>query len=242
MANGDDRTEIERLRAQLAQQEAEIARLRRTAEGSVSTRRDVLKSAGLIAGGLAAAAAVVGTTGSKEAAAIEGHNVRLAGTPSWLFLKLNGSDIQGESSISSLGRENAIESLYFQWQVATARDASSGLSTGRRQYQPIVIRKRVDKSTPLLVKGLVMNQVVDATFKFYRPSPNGDGTTEYFYSVAIKQGRIASFNQYDPQSNDTGASSIPAPMMEEVQFIFNDIEWTYQNGGISFEDSTTVTK
>ncbi len=40
----------------------------------------------------------------------------------------------------------------FQNGVVAPRDAASGLPTGRRQYEPIIIRKRIDKSTPLLAR------------------------------------------------------------------------------------------
>ena len=30
--------------------------------------------------------------------------------------------------------------------MITAREAGSGMATGRRQYQPLLIRKRIDKS------------------------------------------------------------------------------------------------
>lgn len=236
MSERDDPSEIERLRAQVAAQEAEIARLRQASEGRGTTRRDVLRGAGLIAGGLAAAAAVAGTAGSKPAVAVEGHNIRLQGRPSWIFLKLNGTDIHGESDVSSLGREDAIQGEYFQSKVFQVLSSSTGLPSGQRRYEPIVIRKRVDKSSPLLLKGLVQNEVADAVFKFYRPNPTGDGTTEQYYTIEIKQGRIIGVNQYAPQANDSGASA-PVPEMEEVQFVFNTIEWTYEDGGITFQDS-----
>lgn len=234
MADVDDRSEIERLRAQLAAQEAEIARLRHASEPRAPTRRDVLRSAGLIAGGLAAAAAVAGTTGSKPAVAVEGHNIRLQGNPGYLFLRLNGTDIEGESPVQSLGREDSIQVLYFQSKVT--RPVEGGLTTGARRYEPIVIRKAVDKSTPLLMKALVNNEVADATFKFYRPSPSGDGTEEHYYTIELKQGRIVGSNQYSPQANDSGVGA-PVPKMEEIQFVFGTIQWTYQNGGITFQDS-----
>lgn len=237
MSDRDDRTEIERLRAQVASQEAEIARLRQGSEGRATTRRDVLKSAGLIAGGLAAAAAVAGTAGSKPAVAVEGHNIRMLGRPSYVFLKLNGTQINGESDVTSLGRANAIQGEYFQSKVTKPFDASTGQTSGQRRYEPIVIRKRVDKSTPLLLQALVENRVADAVFKFYRPNPTGDGTEEQYYTIEIKQGRIISVNQYAPQANDGGAGGQPVPEMEEISFTFGTIEWTYTNGGITFEDT-----
>jgi type VI secretion system secreted protein Hcp len=151
-----------------------------------------------------------------------------------LFLKANGTDIQGESTQTSLGRENSIECVYYEQSVITAREAGSGLATGRRQYPPLMIRKRIDKSSPLLMKALVENTAIEATFKFYRPNPNGDGTTEQFYTVGIKQGRIASIKQFVPDAMQPATST--EPPMEEVSFVFHTIGWTITNGGVTHED------
>lgn len=152
-----------------------------------------------------------------------------------LYLKANGSDIQGESTQTSLGRENSIECLYLEHSVATAREGGSGLATGRRQYQPLVFRKRIDKSTPLLAKALCENQVIEGIFKFFRPNPTGDGTTEQFYTIQVKKGRLASFKQISPDSFDPASST--QPEMEEVSVVFHTISWTYANGGVMHEDT-----
>jgi type VI secretion system secreted protein Hcp len=152
-----------------------------------------------------------------------------------LFLKANGQDIEGESTQTSLGRENSIECVYFQHEVLTAREAGSGMATGRRQYRPILIRKRIDKSSPLLLKALTQNQVIEATFRFFRPNPTGDGTTEQFYTIEIKGGRIASVRQYVPDVLDLATAQLPP--LEEVGFVFHTISWTYTNGGVTHEDS-----
>ena len=65
-----------------------------------------------------------------------------------LFLKSNGAEIQGESSIASMGRANSIECLSFEGGMAIPRDAATGLARSRRTYEPIVFRKRIDKSSP----------------------------------------------------------------------------------------------
>src|SRR5215470_7613292 len=98
-----------------------------------------------------------------------------------LFLKAGGSDIKGESTQQSLDRKDSIECLYYEQEVITAREAGTGMATGRRQYQPLLIRKRIDKSSPLIAKALAENQKIEATLKFFRPNPTGDGTTEQFY-------------------------------------------------------------
>jgi len=152
-----------------------------------------------------------------------------------LYLKASGTDIQGNSTQTSLGRENSIECLYFESGVLTAREAGSGRATGRRQYTPLIIRKRIDKSTPLIAKALVNNQVIEAVFKFFRPNPNGDGTTEQFYTIEIKEGRVASFKQISPDSFDPALST--RPELEEVSFVFHTIKWVYTDGGVEHEDT-----
>jgi type VI secretion system secreted protein Hcp len=143
-----------------------------------------------------------------------------------LYLKANGTDIQGESTQHSLGRENSIECVYYEQAVATAREAGSGMATGRRQYHPLVVRKRIDKSSPLIAKALCNNEVIEGTFKFFRPNPTGDGTTEQFYSVQIRQGRVASIKQVVPDTIEPATST--EPPLEEVAFVFHTIAWTYR--------------
>ncbi|MBL8602141.1 MAG: type VI secretion system tube protein Hcp [Myxococcales bacterium] len=152
-----------------------------------------------------------------------------------LYLKANGTDINGESSQTSLGRENSIECVYYEQGVITAREAGSSLATGRRQYNPLLIRKRIDKATPLIAKALVENTVIEGTFKFFRPNPTGDGTTEQFFTVQIKQGRVASQKQFVPDTIVPATST--EPPLEEISFVFHTINWTYTNGGVTHEDT-----
>lgn len=151
-----------------------------------------------------------------------------------LFLKANGQDIKGNSSITSLGREDSIECLSFVDSVRTAREKGSGVATGRRTYEPIIIRKRIDKSSPLLAKALCNNEVIEGTFKFYRPSPSGDGTTEQFFTVEIAEGRVASVKRVSPDVIDPASSQ--EPPTEEVGFVFHTITWTYEDGGVTHTD------
>jgi type VI secretion system secreted protein Hcp len=152
-----------------------------------------------------------------------------------LYLKANGKDIQGESTQTSLGRENSIECVSYEQGVTSAREAGTGTVVGRRQYTPLTITKRIDKSSPLLMKALVNNEKIDATFKFFRPNPAGDGTTEQFYSVALKEGHIASVKQIVPETLNPVTASYPP--LEQVAFVFKTISWTYTKGGVTHEDS-----
>jgi len=152
-----------------------------------------------------------------------------------LFLKANGEDIKGESSQTSEGRENSIECTYFESEVMTAREVQSGLSTGRRQNKPLIIRKAIDKSSPLIAKALTKNSKIDGEFKFYRPNPAGDGTTQHFFTVKITNGRVAT-QKLTTEWTKPGDPHA-APPQEEISFVFQTINWRYEDGGVEHEDN-----
>ena len=152
-----------------------------------------------------------------------------------LALKANGTDIKGQSTQTSLERADTIECVSFEYGVVTAREAGSGIATGRRQHMPLVIKKRIDSASPLIIKALCENQVIEGVFKFYRPAQIGDGTTEQFYTVAIKKGRVNSVKQHVEHSKQAGQS--PDVPMEEVSFVFHTITWTFEEGGVTHEDT-----
>jgi type VI secretion system secreted protein Hcp len=139
-----------------------------------------------------------------------------------LFLRANGADIQGDSPYHSLGRENSIDVISYT--------QSGSTSSTRRSYEPIRIRKTVDRSSPLIAKALGQNESIDATFRFFRPNPSGDGTTEQFYTVRTTNARIAS--QRTAYSED-------GHLVEEVQIAVQNMEWTFTNGGIVFQDDVS---
>ena len=152
-----------------------------------------------------------------------------------LTLKANGEDIKGDSTVTSMGREDTIECLYFEDSVRTARERSTGMASGRRTFEPIRIMKRIDKSSPLLARALCNNETCEGEFKFFRPSPKGDGTTEHFYTVAISDARIASIKRVSPDTIDPASSNLPPT--EEITFVFHTIRWVYEPGGIEHEDN-----
>ena len=153
-----------------------------------------------------------------------------------LRLTIDGSDVEGESSVRSFDREGTIECSSFQHKLDTPREAATGRLTGRRQHSAVTISKRVDKSTPLLFKALCQNEPVNrAEFMFFRPSAGREATEERFYTVLLENGYVAMVEQLS-EDNIVGGEDAP-PMMETVAFVFQDITWTYEIGGATHKDS-----
>ena len=150
-----------------------------------------------------------------------------AGDGIFLSLKANGADVPGEQ------KGTAIECVAFEQGVDVARDLATGLTTGRRTYQPLKCTKRIDRTSPLIQRALTTNQVIEATFRFYRPSPKG--TEEQYYTIAIKAARVSSIKTINKEAPAQGT-------FEEVAFTFQTISWTFTNGGITHEDSAGATR
>ena len=108
------------------------------------------------------------------------------------------------------------------------------MASGERTYEPIRITKRIDKSSPLLAKALCNNEVIEGTFRFYRPNPAGDGTTQQFFTIEIQEGRIASILRVSPDVIDPASATDPPT--EEVTFVFGYIRWTYEPDGVEHID------
>ena len=154
-----------------------------------------------------------------------------------LYLNSNGEKIDGESTQTTLDREDSIECLSFVDSVQTAHEKTGRRTTGgRRTYEPIVIRKRIDKSSPLLARSLCNNEVVEGSFKFFRPNPAGDGTTEHFFTVEFSKGRLASIKRVSPDTIDPASAT--EPPTEEVSIVFHNITWTYEPTGASHSDKS----
>lgn len=131
-----------------------------------------------------------------------------------LTLNLNGKVVQGESTLLSQGRANTIECTSFN------------LLRGNGAKAPIelVIQKRIDKSSPALFEGAASNAVVKGAFRFFRPNPTGDGTTQAFYTVNVI-GRIKSVRQLVKDTTD--AASASSPPLDEVAFTVDTLTFSY---------------
>ena len=234
--------ELAELRARLKTQGDELEALRaQLAPAPGPSRRDLLRAGGLVGAGLAAltVAGVAGAT-PQPAAAIEGQNLRLR-APLFIYLTLKGQkqgNIQG--NVTQKGRENSVLVNYLQQKIVSPRDAASGLPTGKRQHEPLVFRKSFDKATPKLLTSLVTNEnLPEVHFKFWKTGING--TETQYFTIDLTNASVASSNLYHPDNFDSTApaangSNNSGPDLEEWTLTYQQIQWTYVDGGITAED------
>jgi len=152
-----------------------------------------------------------------------------------LSLSIEGIFIEGESTVASLDREGTIECSSFSFEGSMDYSPTDFRITDRPKFSPIVIKKRIDKTTPLLIRALFDHQTVDtASFRFFRPSLGGASDVEHFYTVLGEKGYVLNLKQISEDAIVAGEKA--PPMMEEISFGFHEITWTYEIGGATHKE------
>ena len=88
-----------------------------------------------------------------------------------------------------IGHENEIQIISLNYSSFREQNAS---------YRPIVFTKPIDKSSPLLSVALDSNEVLEATFIFYRTSQNGQ--LEKYYEIKLTGVSLIEISDIFPDS------------------------------------------
>jgi type VI secretion system secreted protein Hcp len=151
----------------------------------------------------------------------------------YLWLEIDGNSIEGESRVRTLGRDDTIECSSFHYGLEIPYDPGSGTPTGRPQPAGARIEKRIDKSTPLLLKALFKNEPVNrAEFRFYRPDRTDPGNEEHYFTVLLEGGFIVGVTHFNEAPIPGGVEA--RPMLEEVVFVSQTITWTDEIRAVSY--------
>ena len=156
------------------------------------------------------------------------------------FLKLKGEK-QGEikGSVTQKGREGKMMVTAASHEVITPRDIVSGLPVGRHAHKPFIITKPLDKSSPLLYNALVNSENMTVwELQFWTTAAGGAaagaGTEKQHYTVKLSNARITGIRFVMPNNKITELAKLTE--YEEVEFVYESIEWTWTDGGITASD------
>ncbi|MDE1496953.1 Hcp family type VI secretion system effector [Xenorhabdus bovienii] len=145
-----------------------------------------------------------------------------------IYLKLQGNKqgliSSGCSTVDSIG--NKFQKGHED--EILVNELSSNLSMHQNvNFQPIDIRKPIDKSSPLLSQALTSNEILTCEFFFYRTSMNGG--LELYYKVKLTEASLVNLNFFCPNSithND-------AQPEESLSIKFKSITWEHVTAGTS---------
>jgi type VI secretion system secreted protein Hcp len=140
--------------------------------------------------------------------------------------------IRGGSTLR--GREGTIPVLAVCHRLRTPRDVVSGQPSGRRQHDPIVVTKEVDRSTPLLVDALLHNAAL-VTWRLDVFAPDTFGRLVPAYAIELTRPQVTEVTLL-PDDLDT-AAVIPRLPRETVAFVYERITWTWRDGNVTTSDT-----
>jgi len=156
------------------------------------------------------------------------------------YLNLSGQK-QGaiKGSVTQKGREGKIMVIAVSHEIISPRDPASGLPTGKRMHKPFTITKELDKSSPLLYNVLTNNENLPTwKLEFWTPqikATSGSGAEVQHYTVELKNANIASITFR--MANNKHPDLMKFAEYEEISFTYEEIIWTWNDGGITAGDS-----
>lgn len=110
--------------------------------------------------------------------------------------------------------------LRYEHEIKSPRDVATGQSSGKRQHQPIVIRKEWDKSSPVLMKFAEMNELLPAVQLIFTGDLDGDGAPD-LHTIKLKNAKISMISSV-PQRQGGGATK--TTKLEDLVLAYESIE------------------
>ncbi len=129
--------------------------------------------------------------------------------------------------------------LAFEMQSESARDAASGLPTGKRQHKPIVITKETDSTSPVVLASLKSNHVIPKlNLNFLKT--NVRGNTQPYFKIELTNATLAGYGRRPNAGGKPSHGSYRSNELEEFQLLFQKITYTNAQGGTSSTDDWDI--
>ena len=141
-------------------------------------------------------------------------------------------------SVTQKGREDRILVLSSSHEIVSPRNPLNGRPTGKRMHKPFIIRKEVDRSSPILFQILCTNEnIADWQLQFWRPDRTG--VERQHYTVNLTNATISGIQFRKPHIRRSDPKLVE---FEEVWFTYQKIEWIWTEGNISADDDWEVAR
>ncbi len=164
--------------------------------------------------------------------------------PIQAFMSVNGQkqgQFHGETTQNK--RKDSIPILAFQMGLVAPHDSSSGLSTGKRVYRPVVITKEWGASSPQgLIACSTNENLKDVTIEFTKTNPAGQLYTNQ--TVRLTDASIVEIERFTRGQDGTlllAAGNLNTLELETWAFTFRKFEVDDNPTNISFVDDWSVT-
>lgn len=117
--------------------------------------------------------------------------------------------------------DKGIDVISFNFTIGMT--AAGGSASSRINFDGLLIKKAIDKATPMLFKALAeRQQIANAAIHIYRDPTAGGKTSEHFFTISLGDVYVTRQIILDPEGKDS--SGVP---YEEVTITANSIEYNH---------------
>jgi type VI secretion system secreted protein Hcp len=139
-----------------------------------------------------------------------------------MFLKLKNPDVSGEATDAE--HKGEIDVVSWSWGIQSPRDVSTGMAAAKFKLNELLIVKRIDRSSPVLMQLAKYNKVVEVATLTLRKA----GTTQLtFFTVELKNARVTAVNVQCENS----VAAMSTEVVERVNLGFDHVTVTYTPQG-----------
>lgn len=138
------------------------------------------------------------------------------------------------------GREGWIEIIAYNHEILSPYDPSSGLATGQKQHQPLVVLKQIEQSTIYFFQALIDNEIL-TTVELKNYSANkigtagGTGVETLTYSITLTNARVVGIKS--EMLNNKNPELKRYERTEEISFVYENIEFRWHLGNKTAMDN-----
>lgn len=134
-----------------------------------------------------------------------------------------------KGAVYAKGHEGATEVLRLQHEIVTARDAATGMATGKRQHKPLVLTHAFGSMAIQFMAAAATNEVLkDVTIQVW--SPDLQGREVLRTTFKLTNASVASV------SLATTGTARALQVLQDVSFTYQKIEITDNPSGIVMQD------
>lgn len=131
------------------------------------------------------------------------------------------------------GREGSIEVLGLTHSVHAPADHTTGKLMSGRSHRPLVIEKEIDRSSVMLNMAVAKGQSLQsAELKWYRIDEAG--REEEYFNMLMHNVKVTSVSPH--VSNIKEEAGATRNHFEVVEFMYEEIQWSYLDGNLIFKD------
>lgn len=128
---------------------------------------------------------------------------------------------KGESTKAKFN--DRIELTGFIQEVASPRDAASGMASGKRVHQPILLLKQSGASSPQFFQALTTNEVLKTVvIDFYKTDATGKEIN--YYTVTLTNAAVSGYKQFIGPLENEKFNPANNSLYDEIKLVFQKIQ------------------